>query len=501
MVNSLLSPFIRTLWRPLPSAVYRRPFAVHLFLLLAVAGCGTSTEDRHDPQRQPLAGVSLKLTVVGDSALAAAIGQLRGEWNLQTGADFQVLPVSESKLAKPEPFQADAIIGPAYLVGPAAEQGRIVPLSATQLRNTSGNWSDVFDLVRLHEMSWGTKTWAVPFGSPVLVCYCRADLLEKLGREPPQTWGEYLELARLLGDRKILGQEDRAKNAGWWGTVEPLDSGWAGLVLLAHAAPYAKHRDNYSTLFRIDTMEPLVAGPPFVKALEDLVAAAKLGPADELDFDPDAARNAFWQGRCGLALSWPTAAAAIPPGGSAKGFRVVFSELPHADQVYNVGNQKWEVPAEDQDPHVPLLGIAGRVGAICGSSHPDAALELLSWLSAPAAGDPAGAASSATTLYRRSQLKGAKNWVEKPLSPAAAAQYASLTESTFRRPQWLSAPRIPGRDEYLAALDHAVRQAVQAKQSPAAALQQAAAKWREITDRLGREHQRAAYLRSLELEP
>ncbi len=489
-----------------PSTVRRPPSTVHLLLLglLTAAGCGTSPEERPVPQRHPLAGVSLKLTVVGDSALATAIGQFRGEWNLQTGADFQVLPVSESKLARPEPFQADAIIGPAYLVGPAADQGRIVALSARQLRNTSGNWSDVFDLVRLHEVSWGARTWAVPFGSPVLVCYCRADLLQKLGRDPPRTWGEYLELARLLADRKILGQEARAKakNAAWWGTVEPLDSGWAGLVLLAHAAPYAKHRDNYSTLFRIDTMEPLVAGPPFVNALEDLVAAAKLGPADELDFDPDTARTAFWQGRCGLALSWPTAAAAIPPAGSAKGFRVVFSELPYAERVYNVGNQKWEVPAEDQDPHVPLLGIAGRVGVVCSaSSHPDAALELLAWLSAPSDGDPASAASSATTLYRRSQLSRPKNWVEKPASPAAASQYALLTENTFRRSQWLGAPRIPGRDEYLAALDHAVRQAVQSRQSPAEALQHAAAKWREITDRLGREHQRAAYLRSLELEP
>ena len=64
----------------------------------------------------------------------------------------------------------------------------------------------------------------------------------------------------------------------WCGTIEPLAPGWAGLVLLARAAPYAKHRDNYSALFDIETMEPLVAGPPFVQALEELVAAAKLGP-------------------------------------------------------------------------------------------------------------------------------------------------------------------------------------------------------------------------------
>jgi multiple sugar transport system substrate-binding protein len=497
--------------------------AVQFLLVLTMAGCGAAPDERPASQSHPLAGISLKIAVVGDSSLATAVGQLRGEWTVQTGADFQVVPVSESKLteslSQPPgnsthsrqptekgswPFYADAVIGPAYLVGAAADQGRIVPLSEAQLRNTSGNWSDIFDLLRLHELAWGGKTWAVPFGSPVLVCYCRADLLEKLGRDPPQTWGEYLELARLLADRKILGPETatKGKSAAWSGTAEPLDSGWAGLVLLAHAASYAKHPDNYSTLFHIDTMEPLVAGPPFVKALEDIVAAARLGPADALDFDPDAARTAFWQGRCAMALSWPTATAAISQASTAKGFRIVFSELPHAERVYNVGNQKWETPGEDQDPHVPLLGIAGRVGAVCSASlHRDAALELIAWLSAAANGEPVGAASPATTLYRHAQLKGAKNWVEKPVSPAAASQYAALTEATFRRPQWLSALRIPGRDEYLAALDHAVRQAVQSKQSPAAALREAAAKWHEITDRLGREAQRVAYRRSLELEP
>ena len=52
--------------------------------------------------------------------------------------------------------------------------------------------------------------------------------------------------------------------------------GWH--VLLARAACYAAHRDNYSTLFNIATMQPLIDGPPFVQALEELVAVA--GPSD-----------------------------------------------------------------------------------------------------------------------------------------------------------------------------------------------------------------------------
>ena len=67
-------------------------------------------------------------------------------------------------------------------------------------------------------------------------------------------------------------------------------------MLLARAAAYAKHRDQYSALFNVETMEPLVAGPPFVHALEELVAAAKLGPADPLGYDPAAARAGLLEG-------------------------------------------------------------------------------------------------------------------------------------------------------------------------------------------------------------
>ena len=39
--------------------------------------------------------------------------------------------------------------------------------------------------------------------------------------------------------------------------------------------PMPRARSNYSTLFNIRTMEPLIAGPPMVRALDELVAAAK----------------------------------------------------------------------------------------------------------------------------------------------------------------------------------------------------------------------------------
>jgi len=271
-------------------------------------------------------------------------------------------------------------------------------------------------------------------------------------------------------------------------------------VLLARAAPYASHRENYSTLFDVTTMAPLVDGPPFVRALEELAADAKLGAAEQLDYDPAAVRAAFWHGRCGLALTWPSAAEKIPQPWD-KRVRVLTVELPGAVEVYQVNDRAWEKRRPDEDSHVPLLGAGGRLGMVVKQSpSPEAAFHLLLWLSDPQWSRQASAASPATTLFRRSQVKSARAWVEEPMPSAAAGQYAAITEQTLNRAQCLFALRIPGRAEYLAALDDAVRQTVRGELSAQAALRKAADRWRQITARYGADSQRQAYFDSLGVE-
>ncbi len=468
------------------------------------------------PEAQPgasaaaetLAGVKFRLLVADDPALAKAAGRLRGEWHAQTGADLAIVNTTEKALAAAKSLDADAVIVSSAGVGTLAARGLIAPLPEKALHadhadHAGGDpWSEIFELLQVHEAAWGDQIVAVPMGSPVLVCYYRADLLEKLRRPPPQTWQDYQELAQLLAARKPAG------GGPWHGAVEPLAPGWAGLVLLARAAPYAKHRDNYSALFDIETMEPLVAGEPFVQALEELVASAKFGPPEQLDFDPAAVRDEFWRGHCGLALSWPTAAGKTSSAAAgdaradraAQGIRVGFAELHGSPRAYNLGNRSWEPLGEGVDGHVPLLGIAGRMGVVAaGAKHPEAALQLLVWLSGRQWSPQVCAASPATTLFRRGHLKSPQQWTEAPVSPAAAAQYAALTEKTLTRSDYLFALRVPARGEYLAALDKAVRAAVRGEATPAAALKNAAARWTEITRRLGLPQQRAAYRQSLGL--
>src|SRR5262249_31303270 len=157
---------------------------------------------------------------------------------------------------------------------------------------------------------------------------------------------------------------------------EPLGDHWAGRVLLARAAPYARHRDHYSTLFNIDTMEPLVAGPAFVRALQELAADAKLAPENVLDLDPAAVRREFFAGHAAVALSWPS----HTDSADSKlddGARIGFVELPGSSKSYNVASHAWENRTPNESDEVPLLGLAGRLGSIAKDSlHAEQAFQL-----------------------------------------------------------------------------------------------------------------------------
>jgi len=467
--------------------------------LLLLAGC----PNPDSPQDDRFGGVTLKdvrltLLVIDDPALAAAIRQVEGEWNAQTGSDFQVEEMSTEELASAQRLGADAVIGPSCQLGGLAERAGVVPVPKNLLEDDHGHWSEVFSLLRVRETVWGKRVVGVPFGSPVFTVYYRPDLLEKLGCQPPQTWAEYRNLAKLLSERDKLADAGPRDDGPWYGAIEPLGPGWAAVVLLARAAPYATHRENYSTLFNIETMEPLIDGPPFVRALEELVAVAAAGPPELLTYDPAAVRAAFWQGQCGLALSWPTAAKGPAPDG--EGIPVGLAELPGAAEAYDIGEQRWEPRRDDEDPHVPLLGTSGRMGLVVGNSKwPDAAFQLLFWLS-DGQSTQVCPLSPATTLFRSAHVESPQTWVEKQIPAAIAAEYAEMTEQTLCRPQWLFPVRIPGRLTYLAALDEAVHRAVRGEKTPEESLRQAAAAWQEITEQAGRESQREAYWNSLGLE-
>jgi multiple sugar transport system substrate-binding protein len=472
-----------------------------LLVAVCAGGCWTQSKGPSDPG-QTRKDVRLTLLVVEDPALATAVDRLRAEWQARSGATLSIQQITAAELvaAEVQPAGVDAIIYPSGQIGLLAQQGWIVALPADYAAISELAWSDTFELAQVAETRWGQTPFAAPFGSAMLTCYYRADLFDRFHKHPPQTWTEYHELAELFARGENL--EGAALPEGWHGTVEPLAPGWAGRVLLARAAAYARHRDHYSTLFNIDTMEPLIAGAPFVRALEELVAAARLGPPDAIELDPAAARREFLAGRAALALAFPGHSTAGDAKDADNKVPTGFAELPGSPRVYNFAGKAWENRKSDENPHVPLLCFAGRLGSVAAQSpHGESAFQLLAWLSGREWGTSVSSASAATTLYRRSQLRVPQPWLDPLTDSQAARQYALSVRDALSRQAYLSAVRIPGQEKYLDALDAAVAQAVRDARPAAEALGEAANVWRKITADLGLETQRDAYRKSEGLEP
>ncbi len=458
----------------------RRHSLPFLFTLLVVmsAGCPKAEEDKGPVGPPP--GTKLRVIVVDDPLLAQSIGYLRSEWKAQSGFGLDIKNVAANEFAPGEAPEADMVVAPSWMLGSANSAGWVLPLPERVAQDDESDWSGIFLQIRSHEVARAGKPLAVPFGSPVPVLYSRPDLLKESGQKAPRTWAEYGE----------------AVDAGI-STAEPLKEGWAGLTLLARSAAYATHPNNLSTLFQIRTMEPLVAGPPFVRALEELVATAD---AASLDMDPTAVRAAFWQSKVGMAITWPTAADAeladIEPD-----FPAAVAELPGSPDVYDLGETTWEKRDKDSDGRVPLLAASGRIGMVTTSSQwPDASQQLLLWLTDKKWSAQVCSQSLNTTLFRDSHMGMVSGWVESPMPDEAAQQYGEAIATALERQQRLLALAIPGRPEYLAALDEAVRAAVKKEKSPQEALDGAAERWKTITEELGVDEQKEAYRGSLGLK-
>jgi ABC-type glycerol-3-phosphate transport system substrate-binding protein len=492
-----LSPLVRARTHSCTAAI----------LLVFLAGCPSAPVA---VPGQPSAFVKkpLVLLVAEDPQLGQAIAR---EWRGRTEEELTVRDISFAELTKATRLPGDAVIFESGLIGQLAERGLIVPLENSALEDADFNYRDIFDHVRLREMRWANRTVAAALGSPqLLLCY-RSDIFEKLGLEPPTDWTEYQQALERLADRANLGDLAPPADQPWYASHEPLADGWAGQLLLARAAAYALHRDQVSPLFRFDKMTPLIDQPPYVRALEELVAAAKASRGADARLSPSEAFAALRAGHCALALTWPTAGATTesttptrrasegPPAStpdSRQQPKISFARLPGGRQAYRFATQTWEMRSEEFPEHIPLLSISGRMAAVTASSadaHRAAGFVL--WLAGRDVSQQIGPHSQATTLFRNSQVASSSRWTPA-LSPEASRQYAETLAATRAAPRAFPGLLLPGRLDYLAALDEAVRQAL-ADQPAAEALAAAAQKWREITDLLGVENQLRANSRSL----
>ena len=434
----------------------------------------------------------LKLLVVDDPDLGRAIAQ---EWQARTEETIEVRDIAAPDLVAASRLPGDVVIFPAGLIGHLAERKLIVPLDDALLAEPEFDRRDIFDQIRLREMTWGNRTVAVPLGSPQLLLAYRSDIFEKLGISPPVDWAEYQAIIEKLADRTEVGEFAPPADQQWRAAAEPLTDGWAGQLLLCRAASYAAHRDQISPLFDFETVEPLIDRPPYSRALKELATAAQAGGFGKSRMTPAECLRELMAGRCAMALGWPTPepdAADVKAAGDVR-----FALLPGARLSYNFATKRWENSEAAEPLHVPCLAAAGRMAAVTSNTVGKKRAEgFLAWLAGKQNSGQIGPHSRGTTLFRQSQTTDSKRWTGG-LSAPQSKQYAETLATALSLPQVSPGLRLPGRTDYLAALDKAVQRAVAGEATPADLLSETKKRWTEITQSIGVEKQKFANLRSL----
>lgn len=457
-------------------------------MVMLVTGCG-GDGNTETPQVDPADEPAVRILVLDDPPLAKAISrtwQERGEGEIEVSER-----TSDQVIDSPRKvLDADVVVFPAGMMGELAERDLIVPLESELRRDPNLALNDFLPAVRHTLMSWDRQVMGASFGVPQLLLLYRTDLLERLQVAPPTTWEAYYDLAAKVQDPTVFGDLIEAPN-DWLGVCEP-GGRWAGELLLAQAFTYLGESSTASSLWELRSMKPKLASPPFERALQRM-AGAQVHRTLET---PQACFHALLQGKCAMAVCWPTGAGLKDLDLPKKRLPVRVAKMPGAEEVYS-GSQ-WESRPTGKPNRVILWGVDGRMISVTrDAQRRQAAAQRLVWLSGKEWGEMVGVASNATMPVRMSS-RGLSSWTGNSLSDDGLASLSEALTEGEEPEKAMTTIRIPGRRQYISALAEAVESA-QSGQPVNEVLRATVQRWDEITDDIGRDDQRAALGKSLGL--
>jgi multiple sugar transport system substrate-binding protein len=489
---------------------------------LALPACGPSETRQTGP---PFAGIELEVAAVGNPAILEAVRVQSGEWERESGArlNFRTEPIEPSQAAS-----AAVVIFPGSQLGALvdAEALAVIPESAVQpgggillgLPDETSeepetpaprdilDFADVAQPFREQVSKYGDDRVALPLGGTALVLVYRRDALaspeiqqfakeKAIELQPPGTWEELDALARLLEGQDWSGDGRPDHGIALPLALDPEGLGCA--IFLARAAALGQPLDQYSLLFDAETMKARLSAPPFLAALEGLVALKDAGPPGMPSFDAAAAREAFRRGQAALLIDraenagqWTDPAAPASVG---------VASLPGSPRVFDPVRETWITPsAVNKVGYLPAGGgwLAGISRSTTGPRREAALAFVKSLASAEVAQSLVSDPAFPMTSIRISHLTLGLPDPQAALGVDSREWGQALLE-TYASTRAVPSLRIPEAEGYLADLDQA-RAAVAAGELDAQkALESTSRLWDERTDRLGRDRQLWHYRRSL----
>ncbi len=479
-------------------------------LFLALSGCDQPPAEKPKPADKPFQGQSIMVIVpkLHAELIRGPILDQVEPFQQRTGAKVRVVTPSwndtikkiNQSLVDPN-LNYDIYVVIALWNGTLLGGNHIEPVP--QWAKELIDWDDVLPIYRNNILSWGGVAYGLPYDGDCVNLYYRKDIFEQPENRKrfqqrygyplgvPKTWAQYRDIAEFF--------------TGWdWDKDGEIEYGISGarvrgdvslLQFFAHAAAYAKHPEQKAYYFDPDTMKARINSPGFVRALTEWVEVMRFGPPGMASFAGHDVRNNFAAGNVAMAMDWADLGIfAVNSPVSIVQDKVGYAQIPGANEVFNPATEKWEQRFNQ------VSSISGNWMFLVNknSKHKQLAFEFAAHMTSPDLTKELTATSgNAVNPSRYSHFNDPASWQKGGFSTESADSYLKEITKSLSNPNVVWDITIPGATEYYQALDECVHMAVLGKLQPQQALDLAAVRWEEITDRLGRAKQIDAHRASL----
>lgn len=326
----------------------------------------------------------------------------------------------------------------------------------------------------------------------------QAKFKEKTGKDlaVPVTWDDYAEISKVFSGWDWDG--DGQPNFGTAEVTKRDDLMFSAFI--SRVAAYAKHPDvGGGFFFDLESMEPLINTPGWVRGLEQFVAAQDSMPPGGTNFGLGDEIFSFGGGQSLMSYSWDDAFIQAMQEDSPIRNKVAAAELPGAREVWNRETGQWD---SFDEPNRPAYVTWGWSSAVAKSSeNQDMAFDFLCFFSDEAnTNADLQVGRFGVNPYRESHFDA--NFYQDKLGwePAVAQTYVDTLRGIDESPNRVFDLRIPGVGEFMSSLAAGVARAQAGEATPQEALDGVAKEWTAIVDRIGADTIRGAYANVVALE-
>jgi multiple sugar transport system substrate-binding protein len=488
-----------------------RHLARALIVLTAiVVGCSSGSSSTN----LEFSGTTIRVVTFTGPQIAEPLQRRAPDFEKKTGAKVQIITVPFSDLYQKlltdfatKTNSYDATVFDPQWMGDYVPSGYLEDLTDRVQKDSALQWNDISPFFRDFSATFKGKVYTVPLDGDFQMVYYRKDLLQKDGLKPPETWQDYIEIAKKYQGKDLKGDG----KPGFGSCMAMKRSAQSYWMYLSVAAAYLQSQGTKQGMFfNTDNMQPLMNNPGAAAALDVYKQLSKLGPPDQLNQDVGDSRGLFVTGRCALSVDWgDIGPLAVDKSQSTVQDKVGAVILPGSKRVLDRStgqladcNATLCPYATNGVNHAPFAAFGGWSGAINKAAQPkvkDAAFAFLSYMSQPAQSSlDVTIGKTGFNPYRAAHFNNLGPWTASGMSDQAAKDYLGAIQASLQSPNMVLDLRIPQTAFYQqTALDTALAQFLAGEITQAQAMTQITTQWNKKTDEVGRQAQLDAYRSSL----